>query len=346
MFGTQFPIILAPMAGGTSTPALAAAVSNAGGLGSLGAAYLSPAQIGDEIARIRARTDRPFAVNVFAAGYHTGPIPDPAPMLALLGEIHAAWGLPAPVLPAPQPSPFPDQLEVVLDAKVPAFSFTFGIPDADALERLRRAGIAVMGTATTVDEGRMLADAGVDAIVAQGAEAGAHRGSFLRPFEESLVPTLDLVRGIVAATDVPVIASGGIMDGAGIAAALRARALAVQLGTAFLASPESGASEAYRRAILSATEDRTTLIRAYSGRPARGISNAFHRQLAGRETIILPFPVQNTLTRPMRAEAARRGDAEHLSLWAGTGVARARSLPAAELVRVLLREMDEAENEG
>ena len=340
--GIEHPIIAAPMGGGPSTPELVAAVSEAGGMGCLAGAYLTPEQIDGEIRRVRALTGRPFAVNLFAGGYHAGIDRDPAPMLALMREVHGELGLPAPELPAIPPDPFEAQLRVVLDARPAAFSFTFGIPSADAIGRLRAAGIVVLGTATTVEEGRMLADASVDAVIAQGAEAGAHRGTFTGDFDAAMVPTLELTAGI-AATGVPVVASGGLMDGRDVAAALAAGAQAVQLGTAFVPCPESGAAEVYKQAILAAVDDRTVVTRAFSGRHARGIENDFIQRMRTHAGDILSFPAQNTLTRPMRAAAAKRGEAGYLSLWAGTGAARARRLPAAELVRVLVDELREAQ---
>lgn len=332
------PIIQAPMGGGPSTPELVAAVSNAGGLGSLGAAYLTPQQILDTVRRIKALTDKPFNVNLFAGGYERARQIDPAPMLSLLSEIHAALALPPPALPPDVPDPSPDQFEAVLEAQPPIFSFTFGIPGAEAMRRLVARGTAVIGTATTVEEARMLADAGVTAIVLQGEEAGAHRGTFAGPFEAAMIPTLSLVAEAVRTVSIPVIASGGLMDGRDIAAALNRGASAVSLGTAFLTCPESGAPEAHKRAILAAARDTTVVTRAFSGRPARGIRNAFIEALEGKEEMILPFPSQNALTRPMRNAAAKRGDAAYLSLWAGRGVARARTLPAGELVRRLVEE--------
>jgi nitronate monooxygenase len=198
----------------------------------------------------------------------------------------------------------------------------------------------ILGTATSLHEAHLLAEAGIDGIVAQGAEAGAHRGSFATPFDEAMVPTLELVRQIAAVLTVPVIASGGLMDGRDIAAALRSGAAAAQLGTAFLACPESGASEAYKKAVLEATEDTTVITRAFSGRPARGLPNHFIRQVESTCASILPFPLQNTLTKGMRTAAAKRGDAGYLSLWAGQGVDRIRSMPATELMRTLVDEMD------
>jgi nitronate monooxygenase len=335
LLGIEHPIIQGPMGGGPSTPELVAAVSNAGGLGSLGAAYLTPDQIVGAIRRIRALTSRPFNVNLFAGGWSTDLAFDAGPMLELLGEVHEKLGLPAPVAPTPVADPFPAQLEAVLDARPPVFSFTFGIPDRDAMSRLKARGIAILGTATTVEEARQLEQAGADAVVAQGSEAGAHRGTFLDSFEASMVPTLDLVRATAGAVGIPVIATGGLMDGHDIVSSITAGASAAQLGTAFLACPESGASEVYKRAILAAKEDTTVVTRAFSGRPARGLRNAFMASVDGKE-LILPYPLQNALTRPMRTAAGQQGLADYLSLWAGQGVARARAMPAGELVARLL----------
>lgn len=337
--GVENPIIQGPMGGGPSTPELVAAVSNTGGLGSLGAAYLAPDQITESIHRIRSLTDRPFQVNLFAGGWDEHVQGDPGPMLDLLAEIHEMLSLPAPTPPVSKPDPFPSQLEAALDACPPVFSFTFGIPNSDAMTRLRKRGIFVLGTATTVEEARLLAAAGVDAVVAQGAESGAHRGTFAGPFESSMVPTLELVRGITAAVDLPVIATGGLMDGRDVTAALQAGASAAALGTAFLVCPESGAPEVHKQAILYSKQDVTVVTRAFSGRPARGLPNAFIQKLAEHPDAILPYPLQNALTRAMRTAAAKQGRPEFLSLWAGRGVARARAMPAGELVKRLLAEM-------
>lgn len=340
--GIAHPIVQAPMAGGGSTPALAAAVSDAGGLGFLAAAYMTPPQIVEAIAEVRKRTTKPFGVNLFCGGYEragaAGPV-SPA-MMALMARHHAALGLPPPEPPPPQRDPAPAQLEAVLAARVPVFSFTFGIPAPQVLARLKADGTCVMGTATTVEEAKLLAAAGVDAIVAQGAEAGAHRGTFAAPFERAMVGLVALVPALADAVDVPVIASGGIMDGRGIVAALALGAVAVAMGTAFLVCDEAGVPEAYKAAVTRAQEDRTTLTRAFSGRPARGIVNAFLEE-AEASGAVAPFPVQNALTRPMRTAAAKAGDAERLSLWAGQGLRLARRMKADELVRVLVNEIEE-----
>ncbi len=225
----------------------------------------------------------------------------------------------------------------MLQERPAAFSFTFGILDADDMARLRQQGIAVIGTATTLREGRMLAEVGVDAIVAQGAEAGAHRGTFAGAFEVSMVPTLHLVEQLRGGP--PVIASGGLMDGVDIKVALDRGAAAAALGTAFLVTPEAGTSETHKRVLLAARKDTTVITRAFSGRPARGLYNGFIAALDGRAGRILPYPLQNALTRAMRTEAGKKEIVDYLSLWAGTGVARSRAMPAADLVRVLAEEM-------
>jgi nitronate monooxygenase len=336
--GIPHPILLAPMAGSGGTPELAAAVSNAGGLGAWGGAYSTPDQIVEAIRRIRALTDKPFNINLFAGGYEPERKVEPGPMLEIMAAAHAKLGLPPPVLPPVPADPFAQQLEAVLQERPPVFSFTFGIPSAAQLARLKKCGIAVLGTATTVEEARRLAQAGVDAIAAQGSEAGAHRGTFAAPFEDSMVPMQTLVRDIRKAVTLPVIACGGIMDGRDVAAAMRLGAGAVQLGTAFLPCPESGAPEVYKRAILAAKRDATVITRAFSGRPARGIANTFIAMLDGKEHAILPFRQQNDLTRPMRNAAGAKGEAGYVSLWAGQGLTRARAMPAAELVKTLVKE--------
>ena len=335
--GIAQPIVLGPMAGGAGTPALVAAVSNGGGLGSWGGAYSTPQQILDAAVQIRALTSKPFALNLFAGGYNPERHVDPAPMLALMARVHGELGLPPPVLPPNPVSPLREQIDAVIEARPAMFSFTFGIPDADALARVRKAGILICGTATTLDEAKALADAGVDCISAQGEEAGAHRGTFLASFDASLVPMRELVQGAVAAVSVPVFAAGGIMDGRDIAAVLKLGAAAAQMGTAFLPCPECGTPQAHKAALMSAKIDTTTITRAFSGRQARALRSAFID--AAREEWILPFRQQNDLTRPMRTAAGQRGKADYLSLWAGRGVTRARQMPAAELMKTLVAEI-------
>lgn len=339
MLGIEHPIIQAPMAGAT-TPELVAAVSKAGGLGMLGAANLSPAQIADAVTAVRSLTDRPFGVNLFAGGREDVADVDPQPMLAILADYHAELGLPAPVAPALDPDPFPGQLEAVLTTQVPIFSFTFGIPAPGVFAELRHRDIAILGTATTVDEARQLVAAGVDAVIAQGSEAGGHRATFAAPFETALIGTMALVPQVVDAVPVPVVAAGGIMDGRGIVAAEALGASAVQMGTAFLTCRETNASDTSKAAVRSTQSEQTALTRAFSGRPARGMVNELTQAVAGREDAILPFPLQSAATQLLRSEAAIRGDTRFLSLLAGQGASLARDLSAAELVRQLVEEAE------
>src|SRR6185437_13147024 len=342
MLSVEHAIILAPMAGGTSTPALVAAVSGAGGLGSLGAGYMTPDDIAKAIAEIKERTDKPFAVNLFAGGYDGTGASDAAAMLKLIAPWHERLGLPPPAAPAGSLPPFEQQAEVVLRSDVPVFSFTFGVPAAGIVRQMKDRGIKLVGTATTVAEARALEQAGADAIVAQGSEAGAHRGTFIAALEDSLVGTIALVPQMVDAVSVPVIASGGIMDGRGIVAAVALGASGVQLGTAFLTCPESGAPPPHKASIHAARDDTTMLTRAFSGRLARGIVNEFAAAMRGHEDELLPYPAQNNLTRAMRTAAAKQGSAGYLSLWAGQAAPLARELPAAELLAQLLRETQAA----
>ncbi len=336
--GIAHPIIQAPMAGGFTPPPLVAAACEAGALGSIAGAYLAPEAIREAAAEVRRRTGRPFAVNLFAGGAAGANVPL-EPMLELLARWHARLGLPAPVAPPPALDPFPAQLEAVLALRPAVFSFTLGLPETEAIVEVKRQGMLVIGTATTVEEGRALEAAGVDAVVAQGSEAGGHRGSFLSPPEAPpLVGTMALVPQLVDAVGVPVIASGGIMDGRGLAAALALGAAAVQLGTAFLTVDESGASAAYRDRLLAASDDATAVTRAFSGRPARGLRNGFMAEVEECGVPIPPFPLQNGLTRPLRNAATATDETDAMSLWAGQAAALARRESTSALINRLVQE--------
>jgi nitronate monooxygenase len=337
------PIIQAPMAGGGDTPRLVAAVSEAGGLGTIGAAYLTPEQIAESARAVRSLTARPFGINLFAPQKGSGEPRDARTAIERVSPFYLEMGLPAPAPPRPPDADaFGKQFAAALETDAAMFSFTFGIFPAEAIAAVKQRGRLLAGTATTVDEAIALEKAGVDAIVAQGSEAGGHRGSFLADFESSMVGTIALVPQIADAVRVLVIASGGIMDGRGVAAALALGASAVQMGTAFLTCEEAGASDAYKEAILRAREQETRLTRAFSGRPARGIVNRFMREIDSRPEEILPFPLQNTLTRPLRTAASKAGRAEFLNLWAGQGLRMARRQRAAELVARLASDADAA----
>jgi nitronate monooxygenase len=329
------------MAGGGDTPALVAAVCNAGGLGFIGAAYLTPDQIHAAAAAVRALTPRPFGINLFAPVPATD-IGATTHAMDRVRPFYAEMGLTPPALPFPASPALETQLRAALECGAAAFSFTFGLLSQAELRALK-ATMFVIGTATTVAEAVTLERTGVDAVIAQGSEAGGHRGSFAVSFERGMVGGLALVPQVVDAVNLPVIASGGIMDGRGIAAALALGAAGVQLGTAFLVCEEAGVSPAYQDAIISAREDETRLTRAFSGRPARGIVNRFMEGVeAGDGDGVLPFPHQNALTRPLRQAAAKAGRADMLSLWAGQGVRLARLGTAADLMARLDDETEQS----
>jgi len=237
---------------------------------------------------------------------------------------------------------FDQQFAAALESGASVFSFTFGELPASAIEGSKARNMFLIGTATTVEEALALEKSGVDAIVAQGSEAGGHRGTYRGDFASGMVGGISLVPQIVDAVRIPVIASGGIMDGRGIVAALALGASAVQMGTAFLTCDEAGIPDAYKEAILAAHEDQTRMTRAFSGRPARGIVNRFMTEIEFKadDDAILPFPLQNSLTRPLRTEASKQGRAEFLSLWSGQGVRLARRQSASEFVARLAQEID------
>jgi nitronate monooxygenase len=337
--GVEHPLIQAPMAG-SNTPALVAAVSGAGGLGSLGAGYLEPQALLDQTAQIRAVTERPFVINLFV-------LPDAFKVdaaqvsairqrldalmeregLAVRTEHPARW---APV--------FSDQLAALREARPAAASFAFDLLGQTQVRQLQALGIRVIGTATTVAEARAWATRGADAVCVQGAEAGGHRGTFLHAPEQALIGLFALLPLAVAAVDIPVIAAGGIMDGRGMLAAEVLGAAASQLGTAFLACPESAAADAWKQDLPGAEEHRVDTIYSFSGRAARGLRNRFVAAMEPFAGQLPPYPVLNALTAPLRRAAAAAGRGDLLSEWCGQAVARVRPMPAAELVRVLLEE--------
>ncbi len=338
--GIDLPIVQAPMAGVT-TPELVAAACNAGALGSIGAPYYSADEITRAAEETRRRTRRPFAINLFMP--LRAPASDGAVVARaqrILDGMRAELGLPAnPTAPPPRDD-FDAQLEAVLRARPAVFSFTMGVLDKERTAALRAAGTVLVGTATTPEEGVALEESGVDVISAQGAEAGGHRGSFLVPTEDGLWGVLALVRALVKRVRVPVLAAGGIMDGAGIAAALVAGASGAQLGTAFLSCPEAGTPAATRAALRSEAARRTVLTRAFSGRHGRAIANRFTDAFAGVD--VPPFPAFLGQTRDVRTTAAKQGRAELMQMFAGQGAPQSRGLPAAELIAALVDETNEA----
>jgi nitronate monooxygenase len=342
ILGIEYPIIQGPL-GGLSTQQLTATVSNFGGLGSFGAHSLSPSAIQDVIAEIRALTPKPFAINLWVSmedeGARTSDSEAFARSLApLAGHIKALGGT-LPDYKPYVPIKFEDQVRVVLDAKVPAFSFIYGIPPKEILDECRAQGILTIGAATTPDEAIVLEQAGIDVIAASGFEAGGHRGSFLRPAEESLTGTFSLVPQVADAVSVPVVAAGGITDARGIVAAFALGAEGVQIGTAFLACEESGASALHRNAILSGNARRTGLTRGFTGRLARGIHNQLLEELNRPGVEILPYPLQRALVRNLSILAVKAAKPELLQLWAGQSANMSRYSDVKTLLQALVSEV-------
>jgi len=342
--GLRLPLIQAPMAGGPSSPELVAACSAAGALGSFGFAYVQPEEMKKQAAAVRAKTDRPIGINLFVS-------PQPAAIdavhqsaaLAALAPWYAEMGLPAPEAVKPPYAPdLEAQLAAVGEIRPLVFTVHLDALPAQRIERFRKLGILVGGSATCIEEAKRLESFGYDFVVAQGGEAGGHRGSYLRDPHEALTGTLALTRVIVRAVKLPVVAAGGIMDGAGIAAVLALGAQAAQLGTAFIPCPESGAPEVHKKAILGAREDVTRVTDKFSGKPARGIANRFLREAEAKHLPKIAFPAQNKLTSALRSASAKAGNPDFYALWAGQAAPLARALPAAELVARLEAETIEA----
>jgi nitronate monooxygenase len=333
-------IIQAPMAGVT-TPELVAAVSNAGGLGSVGAGYMSPEAIRQFIQEVRKLTQKPFAVNLFIPNKTQHSPEKIQKMNKILDKYRRELNIAlSPPIKFPSHT-FEDQFKVLIDEKVPIFSFTFGIADANCINQCKANNIISIGTATSCKEALALAESGIDAIVAQGSEAGAHRGTFLGCAEDSLIGTLALVPQVVDAVPVPVIAAGGIMDARGILAARDLGAKAVQMGTAFLACPESGATQKYKQAVCNADAGAITLTRAFSGRLARGIRNRFIDDMMNQLDAIPDYPIQHYLTQDIREAAKRIDNIDFMSLWAGQSAHLAKPKPAGELTKDLINALQQ-----
>ncbi|OIJ64712.1 nitronate monooxygenase [Streptomyces mangrovisoli] len=333
------PIVQAPMAGGVSVPQLAAAVSEAGGLGFLAAGYKTADGMYQEIKQLRGLTSRPFGVNVFM------PQPEHSDLSAVEVYAHqlageAAWyrtelGDPD----RDRDDGYDAKLAVLLDKPVAAVSFHFGVPSEDTLEALRRAGTLTLVTATTAEEALAVQRAGADAVIAQGVEAGGHQGTHrdIQENDGTGIGLLSLVAQIRETVDIPIVAAGGIMRGGQIAAVLAEGASAAQLGTAFLATPESGAPTVHKQALINPLFVRTDLTRAFSGRPARALVNRFLREHGPYAPAA--YPEVHHLTVPLRKAAAKADDAQGMALWAGQGHRMARQLPAGRLVEVLAGEL-------
>jgi nitronate monooxygenase len=336
LFGIELPIIQAPMAG-VQESALAIAVSNAGGLGSLPCAMLGPDALRKELEAIRSQTRRPFNVNAFC---HAQPEPDAAresAWRAALASYFTEYGIdPSGIVPAPSRAPFSAAAaDLLAEFEPPVVSFHFGLPPAELVARVRAWGAKILASATTVDEARWLEARGVDAVIAQGLEAGGHRGIFLSEDLSAQVGTFALLPQIVAAVSVPVIAAGGIASANGVAAALELGAAGAQIGTAYMLCPEATTSALHRAALASESARVTAVTNLFTGRPARGIVNRIMRELGPVHPAAPRFPMASGALLPLRAEAERRGRVDFTPLWCGQNPSGCREIPAARLTREL-----------
>jgi nitronate monooxygenase len=342
--GLQYPIIQGPL-GGLSSQRLTAAVSNYGGLGSFGAHGYKPEAIRKVIREIKSLTSKPFAMNLWVSMEDEGASSSTEEAFhrsfePLAKHIESVGGEKPSYRPY-EPIRFEDQVQVLLDEGISAFSFIYGIPSGPILDEFRRKGVVLIGTATTVDEAIALEQAGVDVIAASGFESGGHRGSFLRPSEDSLTGTMALTPQVVDAVKVPVVAAGGIADARGVVAAFALGAEGVQLGTAFLACEESGANALHRSALLSGQAKHTALTRGFTGRLARGIKNRLLDELNQKDIEILPYPLQRALVRNLSIPAEKAGRSELLPLWAGQSANLSRYTDVSALLDTLVREISE-----
>lgn len=328
----QYPIIQAGMAGGPTTPELVAAVCEAGALGSLGAGYLSPEKLRENIKAIQGLTSKPYAVNLFIPENHSLTEESLKGTRAILKPLEDKLGVTHDDIQPSFSSDFEEQFAILLEEDVPVFSFTFGVADEGMVRECHKHDIVVIGTATTVAEAVVLRDSGVDAIVAQGSEAGGHRGTFQNHSGDALIGTIALVPQMVAAVDVPVIASGGIMSGQGLISVLALGAAGAQLGTAFLTCQESGADPLHKERILSGIETSTQMTRGISGKWARGIRNALIDDLSDVQEKMAPYPITNQLTQGIRKKAKIDRNGDYMSLWAGQGLGLSRKKSVNELM--------------
>jgi nitronate monooxygenase len=339
----RYPIIQAPMAGGITTSQLVSEVSNSGGLGMIGAGYMTPEQIREQTREIKKLTTGSFGINLFVPNEVN--VSDKSiefakeKMEPIKEELHVQQAESVETFDYDQSLvTFREQIKVVIEEKIPICSFTFGIPSEEIIGELKQHNITLMGTATTVLEAVENENKGIDFVVVQGSEAGGHRGNFIKDTQESLVGLMSLIPQVVDHVSIPVIAAGGIMDGRGLMASLCLGAQGVQMGTAFLTCVESGANPIHKDAIMNSAEDEVILTRAFSGKEARGIKNQYISEMQKYEASFPDFPIQNSLTKNIRKASASQGKIEFMSLWSGQSPRLAKNQSVSMLMNLLVNE--------
>ncbi|WP_110939001.1 NAD(P)H-dependent flavin oxidoreductase [Salipaludibacillus neizhouensis] len=339
----KHPIIQAPMAGGITTANLVAAISESGGLGTLGAGYLNTSQMRKEIREIKQKTNH-FGINLFVPNEFSVSTSDINRAIDILQPYYKEFNINAEDFEVPSPmterQTFIEQVQVVIEEQVPVCSFTFGIPSTEVIKQLKQNNIVLVGTATTVKEAIDVEKSGMDSVTVQGIEAGGHRGSFINDSNEGLIGLMSLIPQVVDQVTIPVIAAGGIMDGRGLSAALCLGAEAVQMGTAFLTCIESGAHKVHKEVILTTSDDQTVLTRSFSGKWARGIKNKFIEDMVEKEEELPEFPVQNSLTKKIRSVASIQSNRELMSLWSGQSPMLARNTNVKEIINEVMAETE------
>ncbi|MEH7097134.1 NAD(P)H-dependent flavin oxidoreductase [Neobacillus vireti] len=338
ILGIDHPIIQAGMAGGLTTVELVASVSNAGGLGTLGAAYMKPEEIRAAIRRIKKQTSKPFAVNLFCTDWQDQ-YAGVEESQKVLNVIRVKLGLKELEKRVVTDNFFEEQFDVLVKEKVPVISTAFGVLPREKMIVAKEKGILVTTMVTTVQEALLAEKEGADILIAQGSDAGGHRGTFVieQNTHGAAIGTFSLVPQVVDAVSLPVVAAGGIMDSRGLIAALALGAQGIQMGTAFLTTLESGAHPVYKKALINSTEESTVITKVFSGRPARGIKNAFIEEYQNANIAPADFPTQNTLTNDIRREAVSQNNSNYMSLWAGQGTRLLQNeISAGQLIRDLV----------
>ena len=341
LLNIKYPIIQAGMAGST-TPELVASVSNSGGLGCIGAGYFTPNKLEEEIQHVQSLTQKPFGVNIFVPNKVNYSKTQVDHMNAWLRPYRRALNLEEPTINLSEEQQFENTIDIIINYNIPVCCFTFGIPNQHIINKLKEANIILVGTATSIDEAIENERAGMDVVVAQGSEAGGHRGSFLTVKEdrEPAIGLMSLIPQMADNVSIPVVAAGGIMDGRGILASMVLGAQGVQMGTAFLTSKESGANELVKQTIINSKETDTIITDVFSGKYARGISNQFVQAMINYDGDIPPYPIQNQLTQSIRKQAAANGDSEFTHIWSGQSPRLATNQRVDNLMKQLLLQIE------